>query len=135
MKVSRNGADGSIKIIHDSVENVDISDATAIFLYLVPEGMKAIQDKLRAAVLERGVRVVAHVFSVPGLVPTEVSLVCVCLCVRDLWDPQCFTFCSIVLQTILYKNIIKIYLYERPTANMGTSAAASVVGDRDTNIR
>jgi len=81
MKVSRNGADGSIKIIHDSVENVDISDATAIFLYLVPEGMKAIQDKLRAAVLERGVRVVAHVFSVPGLVPTEVSLVCVYVCV------------------------------------------------------
>jgi hypothetical protein len=54
-------------------------DATAIFVYLVPEGMKAIQDKLRAAVEERGVRVVSHIFSVPGLVPVEVSGVLVML--------------------------------------------------------
>lgn len=68
------GCGENVKIIHDSVENVDFSDATAIFVYLVPEGMKAIQDKLKAAVLDRGVRVVTHVFSIPGLVPVEVSM-------------------------------------------------------------
>jgi tRNA G46 methylase TrmB len=34
------------KIIHDNVLNIDISPATAIFIYLVPEGMKALAPTL-----------------------------------------------------------------------------------------
>lgn len=34
------------KIIHDNVLNIDISPASAIFIYLVPEGMKALAPTL-----------------------------------------------------------------------------------------
>ena len=71
--MERDGFTGRIEIIHDSVENVDFSEATAIFVYLVPEGLKAIQQQLAVAVNERGVRLVSYVFSVPGLVPAEVG--------------------------------------------------------------
>lgn len=45
--------------MHDNVLNVSISPATAIFVYLVPEGMKAMKPALVEA-LERGVRVVTY---------------------------------------------------------------------------
>ena len=62
-----------VSILHDSVENISFDEATVLFIYLVPEGIKAIRDKLIAA-LNRGVRIVTYVFSIPGVTPKEVSV-------------------------------------------------------------
>lgn len=48
-----------ITILHDNVLNVDIGSATAIFVYLVPEGMLAMRSALLEA-LDRGARIVAY---------------------------------------------------------------------------
>jgi len=82
--------------------NISFEDATTLFIYLVPEGMKALAPLLASA-LERNVRIVTYgkkivfivihyyyyhyhlVFSIPGLKPTKVET---------------------------YKNITKIYLYQ-----------------------
>lgn len=73
---------------------MDFSEATALFIYLVPEGILKLKDALIAA-LGRGVRIVTYgmlqyscrlstssqhhfllsaVFSIPGLSPTEVHI-------------------------------------------------------------
>ena len=84
------GFSDRISIVHDTVENVDLAGATAVFVYLVPEGMKAIQEKLVEAVNERGVRVVTYVFSVPGLVPVEVSYQLIYVVLHVCADRMCF---------------------------------------------
>ena len=48
-----------VTIIHDNVLHVDIKEATAIFVYLVPEGMVAMRPALIEA-LNRGVRIVTY---------------------------------------------------------------------------
>jgi len=63
------GAEG-VEIIHGDVVNVDLSSATAVFVYLVPNGLKLVEEKLRG-VLERGGRIVSYMFSVPGVVAKE----------------------------------------------------------------
>jgi len=76
---------GRCVVINDNVLNVDLHDATAVFAYLVPEGMKALREVF-VALLERGVRVVTYVFSVPGLTPQNV---------------------------VVYKGSTKLYLYTK----------------------
>jgi precorrin-6B methylase 2 len=65
-----------VTINHDNVLNADFLDATAIFIYLVPEGMRALKGKLIQQ-LEKGARVVTYVFSIPELTPIHVSFVLV----------------------------------------------------------
>ena len=48
-------------------------EATAIFAYLVPAGMRAVAPKLRRA-MRRGARVVTYVFSLPGCEPKAMEL-------------------------------------------------------------
>eukprot|EP01039_Chlorochromonas_danica_P008387 gene8387-9245_t len=48
-----------ISIIHGNALDIDFSTATAIFLYLLPAGMKALKERLVQA-LERGVRIVSY---------------------------------------------------------------------------
>lgn len=48
-----------IQIIHDNVLNIDISSATVIFVYLVPEGIRKMKNTLLEA-LSRGVRIVTY---------------------------------------------------------------------------
>jgi hypothetical protein len=55
------------------VVDCDITTATAIFVYLVPTGIALIRAALEEAI-ERGVRVVTYVFSIPGLEPKRVEL-------------------------------------------------------------
>jgi len=62
-----------ICIQHADVVTVDMSDATAVFVYLVPDGLKLITDKLYA-VLRRGGRIASYMFSVPGLTPVQTIL-------------------------------------------------------------
>ena len=60
-------------VIHGNVLDFNYSDATALFVYLVPTGMKALRDTLIALMTEnKEVRVVTYVFSIPNLEPKQV---------------------------------------------------------------
>jgi hypothetical protein len=48
-----------VQIIHDNVLNIDFSEATCIFVYLVPEGMALLKQQFLDS-LERGVRIVSY---------------------------------------------------------------------------
>ncbi len=48
-----------VQILHDNVLNVDFTDGTVLFVYLVPEGILKLKDSLLAA-LARGVRIVTY---------------------------------------------------------------------------
>ncbi|CBJ26045.1 conserved unknown protein [Ectocarpus siliculosus] len=61
-----------IKVVHGNVLDVDIVEATAVFIYLVPAGMAALKEALVSA-LRAGARVVTYVFSIPGLDPVRVE--------------------------------------------------------------
>jgi hypothetical protein len=54
-----NNLQDSIQVLHDNVLNIDVSDATALFVYLVPDGMKKMREALINAI-ERGARVVTY---------------------------------------------------------------------------
>jgi hypothetical protein len=86
--VTANNLTKQIQIIHNNVLDVEFSEATVLFIYLVPEGILKLKDMLLQA-LDRGVRIVTYVFSIPGLTPDD---------------------------TILYKKAVKIYLYKRPSS-------------------
>ena len=45
----------------------------AIFIYLVPEGMKELAPLLIDLVNNHNVRIVTYVFTIPGLTPIEVQ--------------------------------------------------------------
>eukprot|EP01041_Mallomonas_annulata_P004091 gene4091-8133_t len=68
--IQANGLNERITIIHANVLDADFSDATAIFIYLVPEGIIAIKEKL-LSLIGRGTRVVTYVFSIPDLEPKK----------------------------------------------------------------
>ena len=74
---------GQVSILHQSVLDADLSQATALFVYLVPEGIAKLRPVLLKA-MQRGARVVTYVFSIPDLLP---------------------------LDMVLYRNVMKVYLY------------------------
>lgn len=94
--VTASNLSSQVTIMHNNVLDVDISEATVLFIYLVPEGILKLKDVLLCA-LERGVRIVTYVFSIPGITPVS---------------------------TVLYKKSVKIYLYKReePTNPIKKSA-------------
>eukprot|EP00518_Triparma_eleuthera_P000569 CAMPEP_0182460950 /NCGR_PEP_ID=MMETSP1319-20130603/5664_1 /TAXON_ID=172717 /ORGANISM="Bolidomonas pacifica, Strain RCC208" /LENGTH=192 /DNA_ID=CAMNT_0024660141 /DNA_START=23 /DNA_END=598 /DNA_ORIENTATION=+ len=59
-------AGGRVEFRHADVTVEEWEDATAIFVYLVPDGLKRIEGKL-VEVLARGGRVASYMFSLPGL--------------------------------------------------------------------
>ena len=63
-------AQGKVEFLHADVSQTDFSDATAIFVYLVPEGLKIIEKKLHDT-LRSGARIASYMFSVPGLKPVR----------------------------------------------------------------
>jgi precorrin-6B methylase 2 len=62
----------NVTIIQADATTVDLSSATALFIYLVPEGIRAVRPVLIQA-LERGASIVSYIFAIPDLIPTEVS--------------------------------------------------------------
>lgn len=74
-----------ITILHDNVLNIDFDNATKLFIYLIPDGIKQLKDKLVNA-LERDVIIVTYVFSIPDIQPSQV---------------------------MVYKSSTKIYLYKK----------------------
>lgn len=57
--IDKEGFSDRAIIYHDNVLNISFEDATTIFIYLVPEGMKALAPLL-AASLQRNVRIVTY---------------------------------------------------------------------------
>ncbi len=51
--------DSRVQILHDNVLNIDFSEATCIFVYLVPEGMALLKQSFMDS-LERNVRIVSY---------------------------------------------------------------------------
>jgi hypothetical protein len=83
---------GQVSILHQSVLDADLSQATALFVYLVPEGIAKLRPALLQA-MQRGARVVTYVFSVPDLPPADM---------------------------VLYRNVMKVYLYKANSNSKGT---------------
>lgn len=71
-----------ITIIHENVLNISIGPATAIFVYLVPEGINAMRPALLAAI-ERGVRVVTYGKCASDIAIKEVPLVMHMFCYQS----------------------------------------------------
>jgi hypothetical protein len=60
----------TIRVVHgDATTTEDLSEATVVFIYLVPKGIAKVQALLEA-VVRTGGRVVSNVFAVPGWTPT-----------------------------------------------------------------
>lgn len=55
----RNLGGGKIKIVHGNVLDVDATEATAVFVYLIPAGMAAVKEAL-VSLLRTGARVVTY---------------------------------------------------------------------------
>lgn len=83
--IRKNGLDSRAFVVHANIMDADTADAVSIFVYLVPEGLRAIKEMLLSA-LDRNVKIVTYVFSIPGITPTRVEI---------------------------YKGSTKLYLYSR----------------------
>jgi hypothetical protein len=55
------------------VLDIDFTESTAIFVYLVPKGLNLIAERLQD-VVKKGGRVVSYIFSVPGTVVFNLQL-------------------------------------------------------------
>ena len=75
---------GKLNIVHSNVLDTDFSEATVLFIYLVPEGIKMLKLKL-LDMLNKGCRIATYIFSIPGVKPKRVEL---------------------------FKGITKLYLYQ-----------------------
>lgn len=87
--VIKAGLADRVSIFHENVIDSDFTQATALFVYLVPAGIAAIRPALEAA-LTRGARIVTYVFSIPGLAPARLEV---------------------------YKQSTKLYLYDRSSVS------------------
>lgn len=63
-----------IKIIKDNFYNVNISDATVLYFYLVPNALKRLTRKLLRE-LKPGVRIVSYIYSLPDTYKGKVKLI------------------------------------------------------------
>lgn len=73
LAVQQSGFADRITVIHGNVLDWDFSDAKAVFMYLVPTGIRKVKEKL-ISLLESGVRIVTYVFSIPGIRPVHEEL-------------------------------------------------------------
>jgi hypothetical protein len=89
-------ANPSISIRHADVLTIDLSPATAIFVYLVPAGLQLIAAALSDSLRNNNCKIVSYMFKVPGLTPVE----------------QCST-----------KGGCKVYRYDRSSLNDGEGGA------------
>ncbi|KAG1701628.1 hypothetical protein DVH05_010932 [Phytophthora capsici] len=69
-RVEERGVQELVDIQHGDALEVDLTSATALFLYLVPNGIKMLLPKLEEA-RRLHVRIVTYVFSIPGWKPDD----------------------------------------------------------------
>lgn len=62
--------ENQVTVIHGNALEVDLESlhVNKVFVYLVPSGLKLMENKLRG-VLDRGGRVVSYMFSIPNMTP------------------------------------------------------------------
>mmetsp|Transcript_15262 Transcript_15262/g.20143 ORF Transcript_15262/g.20143 Transcript_15262/m.20143 type:complete len:199 (+) Transcript_15262:44-640(+) len=64
--------DAKVQIIHGNILDQEFTHAKLIFLYLVPEGIRMIRDKLIWCLRKNpSCRIVTYVFSIPDLIPVK----------------------------------------------------------------
>ncbi|CAI5721960.1 unnamed protein product [Hyaloperonospora brassicae] len=68
--VEARGVKDLVDIRHGDALEVDLTTATAMFLYLVPRGIQMLLPKLEEA-RRLDVRFVTYMFSIPGWIPTD----------------------------------------------------------------
>ncbi|CAH0515812.1 unnamed protein product [Peronospora belbahrii] len=64
-RVEKYGVQELVDIRHGDALEVDLTTATAMFLYLVPEGIKMLLPKLEEA-RQLNIRIVTYMFAIPG---------------------------------------------------------------------
>ncbi|KAE8907570.1 hypothetical protein PF005_g2180 [Phytophthora fragariae] len=69
-RVEEHGVQTLVEVRHGDALEVDLTPATALFLYLVPQGIKMLLPKLEEA-RRLHVRIVTYVFSIPGWKPDD----------------------------------------------------------------
>ncbi|KAG6622465.1 cyclopropane-fatty-acyl-phospholipid synthase [Phytophthora cinnamomi] len=69
-RVEEHGVQALVDVRHGDALEVDLTPATALFLYLVPQGIKMLLPKLEEA-RRLHVRIVTYVFSIPGWKPDD----------------------------------------------------------------
>mmetsp|Transcript_38457 Transcript_38457/g.48549 ORF Transcript_38457/g.48549 Transcript_38457/m.48549 type:complete len:188 (+) Transcript_38457:103-666(+) len=68
--VEKLGLQEKVVVIHGDLQQVDLSEATVLVMYLLPEALALIQDKLIAQ-LNRGSRIVCNTWGLQGIQPME----------------------------------------------------------------
>ena len=102
--IAEAGLDGVVSVTHGDALEFALDDANAVFVYLVPQGLKLITPRLLDVLQRPGGRIVSYMFSVPGLTPTTC---------RE------------------YKST-KVYLYDATSLGNGPAIAEPIsVGDGD----
>lgn len=70
--IAREGLSDRVTAVEGDIREFDLSPATVIVTYLLPEALALLQPQLVAA-LRRGVRLVCSTWALPGLRPTLLS--------------------------------------------------------------
>ncbi|RYY81999.1 class I SAM-dependent methyltransferase [archaeon] len=70
-KVEKQGVQDKVQIVQGDLLTIDLSVASIIVLYLLPEAIVLIEDKLKAA-LQRGVIVLTNTWGIKGIEPAQV---------------------------------------------------------------
>ncbi len=68
--ISKSDLQDRVTVIKKDATKVDFSKFTAMFVYLVPTGLKHIYPKLKQRLLD-GCRIVSYTFSIPNLKPVK----------------------------------------------------------------
>jgi len=69
--IEAGGVGEAVSVRHGDALEVPLDDATAVFVYLVPKGLKLVAPALKEVLRRSGARVVSYLFSVPGLKPAS----------------------------------------------------------------
>ncbi|UCE15577.1 MAG: methyltransferase domain-containing protein [Candidatus Bathyarchaeota archaeon] len=74
-KISELGLNGKVKIVQNSMFNVDLSSADVVTLYLTTSANEKVKPKMESE-LKQGARVVCHDYEVLGWKPRSVDKFC-----------------------------------------------------------
>ncbi|CAK4122192.1 unnamed protein product [Aphanomyces euteiches] len=68
--IDQRGVTHLVSIRHEDATEADFSNATLLFLYLVPKGIQRLLPRLEEA-RARGIRICTNIFSIPPWTPTR----------------------------------------------------------------
>lgn len=71
-RAKKNGVEHSVSILHENIMNVDFSSARRMYLFLLPDGLKQLTNRLKQVLLNTDARIVTYAFSILALKPIEI---------------------------------------------------------------